>query len=144
MTFKICPQQFKANPKILLLIGMVACYIPARRLCSKSPEPEPNDSSKIFKKFLPNAKFGSVRPKELCVFFACFFFVFPFFLFFLFLFLFLFFFYYSSPVWSTSYGRLFNCNDFFLFLYINFRIFYLTLWRIKNKLVHQVLRETID
>ena len=32
--------------------------------------------AKFYQKFLPNAKFGPVRPKELCVFFLC---VFPFF-----------------------------------------------------------------
>ena len=44
--------------------------------------------AKFYQKFLPNAKFGPVRPKELCVFFLC---VFPLLL------LLLLFFFYSSP-----------------------------------------------
>ena len=58
-----------------------------------------NDLAKNYQKFLPNAKFGSVRPKGVCVcVFACiyvFFFFFSFFLFFFFSFLF--FLFYSWP-----------------------------------------------
>ena len=42
--------------------------------------------AKFDQKFLPNAKFGAVRSKELCVCFVAFFFIFPFFFFFFFFF----------------------------------------------------------
>ena len=51
-------------------------------ICSKSGRLIFNDLANIYQKFLPNAKFGPVRPKELCVF-ACIFIVFSFSFFFL-------------------------------------------------------------
>ena len=56
--FKLCSQKFN----------------PIKRFCSKSELLIFNDTGKMLSKFLPNAKFGPVRPKELCVFFLC---VFP-------------------------------------------------------------------
>ena len=44
-----------------------------KRFCSESELLIFNDSGKILSKIPPNAKFGPVRPKELCAFF----FVFP-------------------------------------------------------------------
>ena len=49
--------------------------------------------AKFYQKFFPNAKFGPVRPKELCVFFLC---VFP-------LLLLLLLFFYSSPDLNFAY-----------------------------------------
>ena len=130
VTFKICPQQFNPNRKILLLIGTVAYYIPARRLCSKSPEPEPNDSSKIFKKISQMQNLGQLGPKNYVRFLHVFSLFSPSsFSFFLFSFLFLFSLFFSfflliaclvDEVWKTS------------------------LIAMIFSLVHQVLRETID
>ena len=63
---------------------------------------------------------------------------------FLFCLVFFFFFFFTHPL----FGRRVVMEQsliamIFLFLHINSRIFYLSLWRMKNKLVHQVLRKLL-
>ena len=77
-----------------------------------------NDLAKNHQKFLPKAKFGPVRPMELCVFFCFFVLFFFFFVLFCFVFVFLhvffffFFFFYSLPDLNL---RLYHHNARFQF-----------------------------